>query len=103
MLQLGSSTDMFMLALVSYVAIAWPALISGFIVGVRNSLFLEMLVITLIGGVASVAWMYLSGFVELSSESLAVIGAVSFYIGGVIGGLLGYGVRTLRRQLDAGK
>lgn len=99
MLQLGTSADMIVLALVTFVSVGWPALITGAILGWRFSMVIEMLVITLIGTVATSAWVHLSGFVSLfDTPSMVTIATANYFFGGAVGTLAQIARRSLRRR-----
>ena len=84
MFQLGSSMDMLML--VSLVMVAWPAIITGAIIGWRLSFqsgVIELVVISLVGAIAAVAWEILSGFAYSLDEHTVTISMIGGYFGGI--------------------
>lgn len=99
MLQLGTSADMFMMALVAFVSTGWPALFTGAVIGWRFSMLIESLVVTLVGAVITSVWVHVSGFATLlGSEATVIIGTVCFFGGGLLGTVAQIIKRTVRRR-----
>ncbi len=62
------------------------AILTGGLIGLRNSMVIEMLAITLIGCVCTVAWLYYAGFYALFEPSSAVIiTSICYFVGCILG------------------